>query len=318
MELKQLQSLIAIATHGSFSAAAKALDTVQSNVSAHISRLEREVGATLIDRSTGQLTEEGEIVATRARRVLHEVEDIGADVQSIGQSPTGDCRLGTIGTTARWLISPMLGSLSRHHPGIRTTIVEGSTSSLLPRLAGGEIDAAIMHLPIADNSLEVKELFAEDLLLLVPGSHPLASRESVSITELAEHPVLQTPRGTAQRRIIDRAAANHGVSLTSQAEIDGVRLIASLVFDGFGAAILPASAVPSWLKGNFSRVSVPELPRRVVGWVQRARPRPNRATLAVRDTTIEMIARHGPRQPGVTLDVVPRPPSGGRRLISRS
>lgn len=316
MELKQLQSLVAIATHGSFSAAAKALDTVQSNVSAHISRLEREVGAVLIDRSTGQLTEEGEIVATRARRILHEVEDIDADVQSLGQSPTGECRLGTIGTTARWLISPMLGSLSRHHPGIRTTVIEGSTSAMLPRLLAGDVDAAILHLPIAEQSLEVKELFAEDLLLLAPRTHPLAERDSVSITELAEHPLLQTPRGTAQRRIVDRAAANHGVSLTSQAEIDGVRLIASLVFDGFGAAIVPASAVPSWLKGDFVRVAVPELPRRVVGWVQRPRPRPNRATLAVRDTAIEVISRHGPRQPGVTLEVGLRRPTAGRRLVS--
>lgn len=303
MDVKQFQSLVAIADHGSFSAAAKALDTVQSNVSAHIARLERQVGATLVDRATGGLTEEGDIVVQRARRILNEIDDIDADVHSLGQSPTGECRLGTISTTARWLISPLFRSMSRSLPGVRATLVEGTTSSLLPRLANGEIDAAVVHLPVTDPAFEAIELFAEDLLLIAPGSHPLADRESVSIVELAEHPVLLAPHGTAQRRILERAAANHGVALTSQADIDGVRLIASLVFDGYGAAILPASAVPGWITGDFVRVSVPELPRRVVGWVQRARPRPNRATFAVRDAAVEVIGRHGPRQPGVSLEV---------------
>lgn len=307
-----MQALIAIADHGTFSAAARSLDTVQSNVSAHIARLEAELGAVLIDRASGALTEEGDIVAARARRILHEIQDIDTDIHSLGDSPTGDSTIGVIGTTARWLMPPVLLSLARHHPGVRTTVVEGATSSLLPRLLNGQLDAAVLHMPIADSSLDTQELFAEELLLLAPVQHPLAAQETVTLAELAEHPLLQPPRGTAQRRIVDRAAANVGVSLTSQAEIDGVRLMASLVFDGFGAAIVPASAIPAWLTGDWVRVAVPELPRRVVGWVQRARPRPNRATLAVRDTTFEVVSRHGPRQPGVSLEVgVPR-----RRLVS--
>lgn len=310
MEIKQLQSLVAISEHGSFSGAAKALGTVQSNVSAHIARLERQLGVPLVDRSSGELTDEGEMVLVRARRVIHELEDIDADIHSLGESATGDCRIGTLGTTARWLMPPLLGSLSRHHPGVRTTIVEGATSSLLPRLVSGEIDAALVHLPITDRDLETTELFAEELFLLAPTSHVLADRQSITIAELAEHQLLLAPRGTTLRRIIDRAAANKGVSLRSQAEIDGVRLMASLVFEGFGAAIVPASAVPGWLKGNFVRVSVPDLPRRVVGWVQRSRPRPNRATLAVRDRVIEVVRRHGPRQPGISLDIGPKPSKG--------
>lgn len=305
MEIKQLQSLVAISEHGTFSAAAKALDTVQSNVSAHIARLEKELGTTLVDRATGTLTDEGEMVLTRARRILHEMEDIDADIHSLGETATGDCRIGTLGTTARWLMPPLLNSLVRHHPGVRPAIIEGATSALLLRLSSGEIDAAIVHFPISDPTLDTTELFAEELLLLVPKKHVLAERSSMSLEELSEHPLLLAPRGTAQRRIIDRAAATRGVSLRSQAEIDGVRLMASLVFEGFGPAIVPASAAPGWLKGDFVRVSVPDLPRRVVGWVQRERPRPSRATLAVRDRAVEVVKRHAPRQPGITVDISP-------------
>lgn len=305
MDVKQLQSLLAIADHGSFSAAARYLDTVQSNVSAHINKLETELGVTLIDRQSGTLTDEGDMVATRARRIIHELEDIDADIHSLGDQASGDCRIGTIGTTARWLMPRLLVSLSRRHPNVRTTVVEGATSSLLPRLRTGEVDAAIVHLPVTEGEFEVTELFAEELLLLTPSNHELAGMTSVSLRELASHPVLLAPRGTAMRRIIDRAAAAHGVALTSQAEIDGVRLMASLSFEGFGPSIVPASAIPAWLTGNFVRVSVPELPRRVVGWVQRARPRPNRATMAVRDVAIDAVLRQGPHQPGMTLQVSP-------------
>ena len=312
MEIKQLQSLVAIAEHGSFSAAAKALHTVQSNVSAHIARLESSLDCILIDRANGRLTAEGDMVLQRARRILHEIEDIDGDIHSRGESVQGECRFGAIGTTARWLFPPLLGQLTRRTPGVHASVVEGVTSSLLPRVVSGEIDAAIVHLPVTDSNLDTTELFTEDLLLLAPSSHPLAKRESVSLVELAEHPVLLGPRGTAQRRIIDKAAASRGVELRSLAEIDGVRLMASLAFDGYGAAIVPASAVPGWLKGNFVRVAVPDLPRRAVGWVQRERPRPNRATFAVRDMALETIARHGPGQPGITLHAMnsvkgPRP-----------
>ena len=307
MELKQLQILVAISEYGSFSGAAKALATVQSNVSAHIARLETELGSTLIERSSGRLTEEGEIVVSRARRILHEVEDIDADIHSLGDSATGECRVGVLGTTARWLMPPLLNSLMRHHPGVKTTIVEGATSSLMPRLLSGEIDAALVHLPVTEVNLDTREMFAEELFLVAPTRHVLAQHESISLEELAHHPILLAPRGTAQRRIVDRAAANKGVVLQSQAEIDGVRLMASLVFEGFGAAIVPASAVPGWLKGDFVRISVPDLPRRVVGWVQRDRPRPNRATLAVRDRAFEVARRHATRQPGITLQIAIKP-----------
>jgi len=303
MDVKQLQALLAIADNGSFSAAARALATVQSNISGHVGRLERELGATLVDRQSGQLTDEGEIVANRARRILHEMEDIEADIASRGDQVEGDARIGSIGTTARWLMPRLLPAVGRDHPGIRMTVHDGATSTLLPRVASSEIDAAVVHVAADISDLDVTPLFSEDLLLLVHTRHPLAERGTLSVSELAEHPVLLAPRGSALRRIVDRAAASRGVTLRPQAEIDGVRLLASLAFEGFGPAVVPASAVPGWLRGDFVRVTVPELPRRRVGWVQRRRPRPNMATLAVASSVREIVARHGERTPGVHPEI---------------
>ena len=299
MDLRQLSTLVAIADHGSFSAAARALYTVQSNVSAHISRLEKELGVVLVDRQRGGLTDEGIIVVERARRVLHALDDISAEMASRGEEVHGDTRLGVLGTTARWLLPQLLHHLSKQHPGVHMTVHEGNTTNLLPRLVAQHLDAAIVHLPVDDPEVTVEPLFAEDLLLLAHTKHPLSVHDEISLADLAEQPLMLPPLGTALRRVIDRAAAGVGVELLPQVEIDGVRLLASLAFEGYGAAIVPATSVPRWLKGDFKRVAVPELPRRVVGWVQRRRPTPGAPTRAMLSVLREVVANQGAKQPGV-------------------
>ena len=301
MDLRQLAALVAIADHGSFSSAARALYTVQSNVSGHISRLEKELGVTLIDRQRGGITDEGAQVVERARRVMHEIDDIGADMASRGDSASGDSRLGVIGTTARWLMPQLLPEMQAAHPLVRLTIYEGSTTNLLSRLSAGYLDAAIVHLPVDDPDLAVEPLFAEDLIVLVHSSHPWAAEEEVSLNRVAKELLMLPPKGTAMRRMLDKAAASVGATLRPQAEIDGVRLMASLAMEAFGIAIVPSTAVPRWLTGEFSRVQVPELPRRVVGWAQRRRPSPgapSRATLQIIRSVLET---NGADQPGVYL-----------------
>lgn len=296
---RHLEILVAVDEHGSISAAARALDTVQSNVSAHLARLETEVGATLFDRSSGRLTDQGTLVLARARRILGEFADLAADIPDNDAPLSGDVRLACIGTTARWLMPRLLPRVAAAHPAVHVTIFEAGTSSLLPRLVDGDFDAAIVHLPVEEPELEVAPLFAEDLMLLVHEKHEWSSRESITIAELSQHPVLLPPRGSAMRRILERAAATQRCTLTPQAEIDGVRLLTSLAFDGFGPAVVPATAIPNWLKGEFRRVAIPDLPRRAVGWAQRRRPAPSRQVRAVKNMAVDIIARSGPRQPGV-------------------
>jgi molybdate transport repressor ModE-like protein len=305
MDVRQLSALVAIADHGTFSAAARALFTVQSNVSGHIARLEKELGVTLVDRAQGGLTEQGARVVERARRVLHEIDDITADMASEGTDVSGQSRLGIIGTTARWLMPQLLGRLEVDHPNLRAVVQEGATSTLLPNVLNGQLNAAIVHLPVDDPELVITPLFAEDLFLLAGADHPLAATDRLSLAELDDVPLLLPPTGAALRRVLDRAAANAGATLRAQAEIDGVRLLASLALDGYGAAIVPATAVPTWLTGSFRRITVPELPRRVVAFVYRRRPSPNAPTLAVLGVLHSIIESGGEDQPGVHQDTSP-------------
>ncbi len=301
MDLRQLSALVAIADHGSFSSAARALFTVQSNISGHISRLERELGVTLVDRQRGGLTDDGSLVVDRARRILREMNDISADMASRGDSVSGDARLGVIGTTARWLMPQLLPALGVDHPLVHVSVFEGGTTSLVPRLVAGHLDGCIVHLPVDDPELVVEPLFAEDLIVVVNNRHPWATEVELSLQRVASEPLLLPPKGTAMRRILDKAAASVGMSLRPQSEIDGVRLLTSLAMEGYGAAIVPSTAVPRWLNGGFARINVPELPCRIVGWVQRRRPAPGAPTRALLKTMREVLRDRGPLQHGVHI-----------------
>src|ERR1700729_3585538 len=173
VELKHLQALLGIADTGSFSAAAATIGTLQSNVSAHVARLERELDVQLVDRASGRLTEEGEVVVERARRVTYELEAMVADVTAPRQEVVGTVRLGMIGTTGRWLVPQLFDLLRARHPHIHLNVAEGSSAQLELQLASGLLDIAVVTFPLSGDEVMAAELFQEDLMLVVPHDHPL-------------------------------------------------------------------------------------------------------------------------------------------------
>ena len=299
MDLRQLNALLAVADHGSFSAAARAMHTVQSNVSTHVARLETEVGATLIDRSSGALTDEGEVVAARARRIQSELEAMNSDLASLDDEIGGGVRVGVIGTTARWLVPRLVEAMAARHPKVRVIIVDATTTSLLLQLTTGRLDLAVINEPIDDPDVETERLFDEDRLLVVPRGHTLYDREHLSLTDLAGEPLLLEPKGTAFRDQLDRQCADAGIELESQAEVDGMRLLATLAFQGFGAALLPASAAPSGVGGDWKRVPVDGLTGRSVGLATLRRGMLSAPARALRDILRTLVEREGPNQPGI-------------------
>jgi len=304
MDLRQLNHLIAVAEHQSFSAAARALHTVQSNVSTHVAKLEKDLGAALIDRHTMQPTAEGRAVLERARRIRTELQAINDDIVSMRHEVAGEVRIGCIGTTGRWMASPLLGRLAERHPALRPVLVDATTTSLTPRVLDGDLDMAIVNTPVVEAGLESEPLFDEERIIVAPADHPLADRGTIDVADLADHPVMLTPRGTTFRDAIDQELAATGVRLTAAAEVDGLRLLASLAYQGYAPALLPASAVSGYPDGDWSLVHVEGLARRSVGLVRNRRTTPSMPIRAAREVLLDVIREIAPRQPGihVTLD----------------
>jgi LysR family hydrogen peroxide-inducible transcriptional activator len=299
MDLRQLAALVAVAETGTFSAAADALHTVQSNVSTHVARLERELGTTLVDRAAGRLTEEGELVVARARRVQAELDALVADVASLRDDVAGPTRLGVIGTAGRWLVPALLTAMEARHPKVTITVLEGNTTSLIPQLVAGRVDLGVINYPTTDPDIVVDPLFDEDLIVVAPLHHPLASATFVTVTGLAEHELIMPPPGTSIRVDLDRAATEAGVTLRPKAELDGLRLIASMAFEGYGAAVLPSSAVPRWLRGDFRMIPIQGVAPRRVGIGRRRRGLPSAPTRAVADVLRDIVQDRAAETPGI-------------------
>ena len=302
MELRHLQALTAISDHGTFSAAADHLGTVQSNISAHVARLEKELGAPLIDRADGRLTEEGAVVVARARRILSELDALLSDVAACKDEVTGTVRVGMIGTTARWLVPRLMDAVTQRHPKLRLIIVEGTTTGLEPQLANGQLDVAVLHLPVSGKDLVTRLLFEEDLMLVVPEGHALAgAARPLTLDDLADLELLLPLPGTSYRDELDALTRPLGITLLPAAEIDGLRLIASLTFEGYGPAILPATAIPGILRDRFHPLPINGLPRRRVGVAQRSRGLPSAPTRALIELLRTTVAGPEGRPQGLHL-----------------
>ena len=157
---------------------------------------------------------------------------------------TGTARIGIIGTTARWLTSRLLEAARDAHPRLRVIVVDATTTSLLPQLDAGE---STWPWSPAGGRRRRRDRAA---LRRGPRAHhptrpPARGPRLRHHHRPARHPLLLGAKGTALRDDLDVAAADVGVELDARAEIDGMRLLAFLAFEGFGAAVLLlAAAVP--------------------------------------------------------------------------
>lgn len=282
------------------------MHTVQSNVSAHISRLERELGVELIDRAKLELTPEGHAVMARVTRIEAELAAIQSDLAELRDDVSGTVHLGMIGTAARWIVPNLLGSLWSDHPRIELTIHDGTSSLLIPQLLAGALDLALITLPAEDPAVAVTPLFEEDRVLVVPADHPLASRSEVTLAEVSAYELLIDAPGTAFRDELDQLAQTHGLTFRALAEIDGLRLLASLAFAGFGAAIIPASGAPTGSTDSCKIVPIDGAPRRQVGLARSRSTLPSAAQRVVADVVTGAVIRAARDHPALHA-IVPAP-----------
>jgi len=290
MEIRQLEALVSIADHGTFSAAAEVLGTVQSNISTRIARLESELGTELVNRATGSLTESGEIVVHRARRILSELSAIGSDVSGLSADIHGKVSLGMIGTAGRWIVPLLLEAQRRTYPHIALRITEGSNSTIEPQVVHGQLDIAVLAWPVLADELSEVDLFSEDLVVIVDREHEIAqTKESISLAELANYELLLPLSGTPIRREIDEACLDQGVVLHPLIEVDGLRTIASMTYDGHGPSILPATMLSKHLRDKFVAVHISNLRRRRVVLVSRRFGFPSAPVRAIQALLLDVV-----------------------------
>lgn len=291
MELRHLDTLLAIVEHGSFTAAADALHTVQSNVSEQVRQLETELGVELVVRNRrGALpTEFGEVVIGRARTIRQELEAMRSDLSMIAGLRTGRATLGVVGTISRWLVPAVVADLRERAPAVSFRVNEAASERLTAEIVEREIAQAVLTLPVSDSRLAVEPLLDEAMVGLVPVSFETATgTDEITLAELAEQPLILPPTGNPLRTEVDVAARVQGVSLSVLVEVEGVRLIADLVAAGMGVSIIPSTARPEAGSG-VRMVRVMDMPPRRLALVSMRGVRLSLADQAVREAVLKFV-----------------------------
>ena len=195
--LRQLAYLVAVAEHGSVTAAANALYTSQPGVSNAIAQLEETFGLQFFVRHHARgvsLTPAGQSFIAAARNLLHHADDLQQQAQEISQSLRGAITLGCFTTMAPILLPGLLSALRTAYPELEVNLLEGDTQQLQVALLGGQIELALLYDLGLPDTLHKLPLSGARPYVLVAADHPLAARGSVSLAELADEPLVLLDR----------------------------------------------------------------------------------------------------------------------------
>jgi LysR family hydrogen peroxide-inducible transcriptional activator len=245
MEIHQLRYFCAVARNGTFTQAAKAEHVAQPSLSQQILKLEAELGARLFDRlpRSARLTVFGKAFLPKAERILSEFEQAKTEMREMAGDDKGDVVLGIIPTIASYLLPKILAGFSRRYRRVNIRIVEDITSTLMDRLRQGEVDAAIVALPVPGDELACMDLFEEPFFAVLPENHPNAARKAIAFADLKNDPFLLLREGHCFRDSVIAACSEANVQPKVVFEGGQFSTILAMVQAGLGVSAVPAMAV---------------------------------------------------------------------------
>ncbi len=243
MELHQLRYLLAVAETGNFTRAAERSHITQPSLSQQILNLEREVGHKLFHRlgRKAVLTEAGATFLERARRILFEVENATKELKD---HPALDRRItvGAVPTVAPYLVAPLIERCRTTHPNLLVHMREDFRSDLNRAVLEGELDLAVVTLPIKDHRLSVEPLLTEPLLLVVGKGHPLTGRSEITANDLAEETFVTMGDSSTLAAQIRSFCGDHNFAPKIGYRCAQVATLKLFVAMGAGISILPQVA----------------------------------------------------------------------------
>ncbi len=245
MDLAQLRTIINVAELGSLSKAAERMRIAQPALSRQVRMLETELGTRLFDRhGRGMvLTDSGREVLRHATRVINDLEAMRAQVADKNASLTGRVAIGLPPTVADIISVPLVARFKTTHPQVELRLVSAFTGYLLDWLQRGEIDVAVIYDPQPTRSLRSKPLVLENLFLIGAKSAKLSTVRAISFAQLASETLLLPSPRHGLRSIVERCAAEVGISLKVSVEADSYATLKDLVRNGYGRTILPLAPI---------------------------------------------------------------------------
>jgi len=274
LKLKDLQYLVALADARHFGKAAEKCFVSQPTLSAQLKKLEHYLGAPLIERQPKNvtLTEMGERVVERARRMLADSDEIVDLVRHNRDPLAGSLRLAFIPTIGPYLLPLVAGKLRKELSRLKLMLYEYRTAPLLERLKSGELDVGILALPVDTEGLATRTLYEEPFTVAMPANHPLADRTSVKLEDLANEKLLLLEDGHCLRDQALEVCGRVGMHESGDYRATSLETLRQMVAAGHGVTLLPGLAAAASHGDQRSLAVRPfakPAPKRVVGAIWR-------------------------------------------------
>lgn len=275
MELHQLRYFVAVARLGNFSRAAEQCHVSQPSLSQQIQKLERRLGQRLLDRLGKHAvpTEAGRALFDRAVTILAAVDDAEREVKDFDQEK-GRLIVGAIPTIAPYLLPDTVREFASRHPSVDLILHEDLTGHLLAGAAAGELDMAVLALPVADDRLHKEVLFNEPLLLALPKGHRLCGKRKITLADVREErfvvldemhclgkQILHFCRAEGCQRLMCRSAQlstvlalvelGQGISLVPRMARPIQKQVTSVVFRELAEGAPSRTIAAVWHKGRY-------------------------------------------------------------------
>jgi DNA-binding transcriptional LysR family regulator len=274
LDVRRLRVLCEVARRGSLAAAADALSYTPSAISQQIAALEREAGATLLERRARGVvpTEAGRVLLGHAETVLAELDAAETAMRDLAQVRRGQLRIGSFATAAANVLPQAIDRFRLRHPAVRIRVDQASPAESIRRLADGSLDLALVVdlEPPAPEGVEVVPLFDDPVRLAVHRDHASASAAEIRLEDLREETWIDVPARTSGGKVLLRACEAAGFVPRVGLESDDYTVIQELVGVGAGVALLPDLALCPRHDGVVLHGLGPDGPRRHVQVATRA------------------------------------------------
>ena len=245
MNLRDLKYLVALAEHKHYGKAAAVCHVSQPTLSTQLRKLEDELGVALVERGSRKvmLTHAGLEAAMRARNIVAEIEELKEAARRARDPEAGTVRLGIFPTLGPYLLPHVIPGIRKRYPHLELLLVEEKSDELLHRLRDGRLDAALLALPVDDDSLHAEFLFEEPFLLAVSSKHPLAGRDHLDAEELSTQRLLLLEDGHCLRDQALAVCRRFGANEKSEFRATSLETLRQMVAADVGITLLPTLAV---------------------------------------------------------------------------
>ncbi|MBT6096658.1 MAG: LysR family transcriptional regulator [Rhodospirillaceae bacterium] len=236
MDLRHLKTLLAIAEHRTFVAAADVIGLTQSAVSLHVKALEDELGARLFDRTRRPpaLTAEGRTLVERAREIVRLCNGLGEGIHD--ERLAGTLRLGVVPTCLTGMMPLALASLRAAQPHLGVRVISGPSADLADGVRKGRLDVAMVSEPMdLATGLVWRPVVREPLMVIAPENAPGKTGREL----LETLPYIRFQKSAWAGQMIDLHLRDREIRVTADMEIDSLEAISELVAHGLGVSVVP-------------------------------------------------------------------------------